>query len=66
MTINYDAVNKFVLKNGNVQMFNPDGGFTTLKSGDIDRHAAFEKATKFVHRGITYTREQFDKLLSEA
>ena len=65
VAINYDTVNKFVSETkGDVEMFNPDGGWTVLKSGEIDKHAAFGKATIFVHRGTKYTPEEFDKLLS--
>lgn len=65
MALRYREVSEFVRKNGDVAMIASKGAkVTLLKNGEIDSVAFVEKdATKFKHRGKSYTRKEFEKLV---
>ena len=61
----YGQVHKFVKKNGKVTMLAGKGAkVTLLKNGEIDSVALVEEdATRFIHKGKTYSRKEFEKLV---
>lgn len=64
MALKYEEVNKFARENGNVTALAKKGAVTLLKNGETDSVAFFEKdAVLFKHRGKTYTRKEFEKLV---
>jgi hypothetical protein len=62
--VDYDALHKFVQKHGGpLQIFAAGEEVVILKDGSHSDHSIIEKATKFIHKGVAYSREEFERLL---
>ena len=66
MALKYGDVHKFVKKNAKVTAVAGRGAkVTLLKSRETDSVALFEEgATHFIHEGKTFSRKDFEKLVS--
>lgn len=64
MEITYDAISRFVLKNGEVGVIDTTGK-TRMIGNHPDCIELIEKADRFRFNGIWYSREGFAKLIAE-
>ena len=67
MALKYEEISRFVRENGDVTAWAKKSTLKLLKSGKVDSVAFFEKdAVQFKHKGKSYTRKEFEKLVQTA
>jgi hypothetical protein len=63
--MNFGKLRKFVRTHGTVTVFS-SGKERQLRSGDLDMIDLVEKAETFVYEGQSYTKAQFEKLITDS
>jgi hypothetical protein len=65
MAITYRGLSEFVRQRGNVKAWAENSAVTLLPNGEIDAIELIERdATRFEFDGRSYSREEFEQLLS--